>query len=137
MQRKRNTTLSIGQQAFLLRNTVTDAKITTSARRLEFRALVQPTVISRQYDLRIRYEIGNHPVSTILHPNLGELTDKKIPHLWKSKPYDLCLYYSKNREWLPHMHLARTVFPWCMEWMFHFECWLGSGEWDGGGTVHN
>jgi hypothetical protein len=137
MTPRRSNMLSIGQQAFLLKNSIANAKVSTGIRSLEFRALVRPTAISREYDLRIRYEIGKHPVSTILAPNIGELTTKKIPHLWKVDPYELCLYFSPEKEWLPHMHLARTIFPWSLEWMFFFECWLGSGEWDGGGTVHN
>lgn len=128
--------LSIGQQSFLLKNSVAGAKVVTGPRQLEFRATVRPTALSRMYDLSICYRLGQHPVSTIHSPNLGRLTSKKIPHLWKARPYELCLYFSQDREWLPHMHLARTIFPWCLEWMFYFECWLGTDEWDGGGTVH-
>lgn len=136
MTPRHSNMLSIGQQSFLLKNAITGAKVTTGARRLEFRASVRPTPLSRTYDLSICYRLGLHPVSTIHFPNLGRLTSKKIPHLWNTRPYELCLYFSKDREWLPDMHLARTIFPWCLEWMFHFECWLGTGEWDGGGTVH-
>lgn len=136
MMPRRSSTLSIGQQAFLLKNAISGAKIVTGTRRLDFRVEVRPTPLSRMYDLQICYKLGQHPVSTILAPNLGLLTDEKIPHLWKTSPYELCLYFSPHREWLPHMHLARTIFPWCLEWMFHFECWLGTGKWDGGGTQH-
>jgi hypothetical protein len=128
--------LSIGQQSFILKNAIASAKVATGPRWLDFRTSVRPTPFSRTYDLQIHYDLGRHPVSTILSPNLGDLTAKKIPHLWKANPFELCLYFAPNREWLPSMHLARTIFPWCLEWMFHFECWLGTDEWDGGGTVH-
>jgi hypothetical protein len=26
--------------------------------------------------------------------------------------------------------------PWTCEWLFHFESWLFTGEWEGGGTTH-
>lgn len=128
--------LTVGQQAFLLKNAILGAKVKTGPRQLEFRAEVRPTAFSRVYDLMIRYKLGQHPVSSILAPDLGSLTDKKIPHLWNTNPYELCLYFPPNREWLPDRHIALTIFPWCLEWMFHFECWLSTGEWDGGGTLH-
>lgn len=133
---RRSSMLSIGQQTFMLKSINPEAQIATRPHHLVFRASVQPTAISRCYNLLIEYRLGSHPVSRIVGPNLGLLTAHKIPHLWKTAPYELCLYYSKRKEWLPHMHIAHTIYPWCLEWMFHFECWLGTGTWDGGGTQH-
>ena len=92
--------------------------------------------MSRIYGLHLNYELGKRPVAIVKSPDLGQLTSKKIPHLWNTDPYDLCLYYYKNREWNPRMHIGRTIFPWTMEWLFHFECWLATDHWDGGGTTH-
>lgn len=128
--------LSIAQQSFLLQNSIPQAMVTAKPGRLECRINVRPTMISRMYQLRISYELGRHPVSVVASPNLGELTCERIPHLWHVDPYELCLYYQKIREWNPRMHISRTIFPWCLEWLFHFECWLATGHWDGGGTIH-
>jgi len=129
--------LSIGQQSFLIQNSIPAAIVRAKPGKLECRVDVRPTRISRNYKLQITYEIGKHPVSVVKSPDLGELaTGEKIPHLWRVDPFELCLYYHQNREWNPRMHLSRTIFPWCLEWLFHFECWLGTGHWDGGGTNH-
>lgn len=134
--RRQQFGLSIAQQSFLLQNSIPQAIVNAKPGRLECRIDVRPTMISRMYQLRISYELGKHPVSVVASPDLGKLTGEKIPHLWRVDPYELCLYFHKNREWSPKMHISRTIFPWCMEWLFHFECWLGTGHWDGGGTRH-
>lgn len=136
MRPRRKRSLSIGQHAFLLQHGIPGATVRCSAGKLEMTASVRPTLLSRWYDLRISYDFKNLPVSIITGPNLGKLTDRVIPHLYRHSPYELCLYYPKNREWNPQLHLARTIFPWSVEWLFHFECWLATDSWDGGGTTH-
>ena len=32
-----------------------------------------------------------------------------------------------------NMLLATTIFPWTAEWLLHYEIWLATGEWTGGG----
>jgi hypothetical protein len=45
---------------------------------------------------------------------------------------DLCLYYD---EFDGGQHLiADTVVPWISEWLFHYELWLSTGSWHGGGV---
>ena len=31
------------------------------------------------------------------------------------------------------MLLADTIVPWAAEWLMHYELWLVTGEWTGGG----
>jgi hypothetical protein len=31
------------------------------------------------------------------------------------------------------MSIADTVLPWTTEWLYHYEIWLITGEWTGGG----
>lgn len=128
--------LSVSQHAFLLQHSVRNTVVSCKRGHLRCRVVARPTEISRFYTLLIEYQKGRHPVSTVVSPNLGELTNRTIPHLYRQGPFELCLYYPPNREWKPTMHLAKTIFPWCMEWLFHFECWLSTGVWDGGGTTH-
>ena len=33
----------------------------------------------------------------------------------------------------PRMLIANTTLPWTAEWLFFYELWLVTGEWDGGG----
>lgn len=46
----------------------------------------------------------------------------------------LCLHVPG--EWRPDMLLAATIVPWTLEWLVHYEAWLATGEWRGGGVDH-
>jgi hypothetical protein len=70
----------------------------------------------------------------VITPRLRSLAgDRKIPHVYAEKGDPLCLYYPPANEWNETMHLAETIVPWACEWLLHFEAWLFSDEWDGGG----
>ncbi|KGH44954.1 hypothetical protein IN07_20325 [Modestobacter caceresii] len=44
---------------------------------------------------------------------------------------ELCFFYD---EFVSGRHLiADTVVPCISEWLFHYELWLSTGEWHGGG----
>lgn len=45
----------------------------------------------------------------------------------------LGLYYPPAREWRQSMLLAGTILPWTSEWLLHYETWLATGVWTGGG----
>jgi hypothetical protein len=103
---------------------------------LAFDYSAQPTPLSRTYDLRLTYRRGEKPQTRVLSPNVAELAEDhgSIPHLYEhAHPVSLCLYLPKSREWGPEMSLAHTVIPWAVDWLFHFEAWLATGEWSGGG----
>jgi hypothetical protein len=43
----------------------------------------------------------------------------------------LCLYYPG--QWRPDLLLSTTIVPWTAEWLMHYELWLATGHWTGGG----
>ncbi len=55
----------------------------------------------------------------------------EIPHRYG--PSEPCLYYpgefDPDREFI-----ADVVVPWASEWLLHYELWLITGEWLGGGV---
>ena len=59
------------------------------------------------------------------------------PHIYFNKadphPPRLCLYDPKERYWNPEEYIAETIIPWASDWLFFFEAWLATGEWEGGG----
>lgn len=91
---------------------------------------VQPCQASRNYTVHLAYRHGIRPCVTVtdpaleLHPRASEL-----PHVYPGD--QLCLYYPG--EWKHNMLLAHTVVPWISEWLLHYELWLITGEWAGGG----
>ena len=59
------------------------------------------------------------------------------PHIYYNKADPdhprLCLYDPKERSWSPDEYIAETIIPWTSDWLFFFEGWLATGEWEGGG----
>jgi len=103
-------------------------------RGLIWRYETQPTPISRNYKIRVEYQLNKPPSIFIDTPNLRELVGvNKIPHLYSQERQKLCLYKPGKGEWSSEMLLALTVLPWAELWLFYFEEWLLSGEWKGGG----
>jgi len=96
---------------------------------------LRPSPFSRKYVVRIGYRQGHFPRTRVIHPTVRSLAgDRKIPHVYAEPDDPLCLFYAPAREWNSSLSLARTIIPWACEWLFHFEAWLFTGEWDGGGV---
>ena len=105
--------------------------------RLVWQGKLKPSTFSREYLVRIDYTEGHFPTTRVLQPALRELAgDRKVPHTFRDVGTPLCLFYAPAREWNASMLIARTIVPWTCEWLFHFEAWLFTDNWDGGG-VHN
>jgi len=94
---------------------------------------IQPSPASRAYTVRLAYRHATPPSITVTDPPLELHPDaKKLPHVFIGDK--LCLYY--RGEWKHHMLLAHTVVPWISEWLMHYELWLVTGRWAGGGHTH-
>ena len=92
---------------------------------------LQPTALSLTYKVRIEYQIDGNPSVDLVHPKL-ERRDGKLPrHLYPQER--LCLYLPGGYEWNAQMLLVETIVPWTAEWLMHYEIWLATGEWCGGG----
>lgn len=95
---------------------------------------LQPTEASRIYTVRLVYRIGRTPDVTIVDPPLRTRPDAaSVPHVYVGDR--LCLY--RPGEWNAGRMLASTILPWTAEWLLHYEMWLATGTWHGGGTVHS
>lgn len=94
----------------------------------------RPSPIGRIYQLRICYRYPGLPDVFVLSPDLNVLAEGRfLPHVYSSKPVRLCLYYPDSKDWSPEMSIAETIVPWTCVWLFYFEEWLVSDEWQGGG----
>jgi hypothetical protein len=91
---------------------------------------IQPSPASQTYTVRLRYRHGHHPRVTVIDPQLTRHSDaQSLPHVYPGD--ELCLYYPG--EWRHDMLLATTILPWTAEWLMHYELWLITGRWTGGG----
>jgi len=92
---------------------------------------IQPSPLSINYEVGLEYRIPDRPHVLLLNPVLERRDGKRSPHLFHDDC--LCLFYHPSREWHAGMMLADTVIPWASEWLLHYELWLATGVWSGGG----
>ena len=97
-----------------------------------------PSPLSRSYKVKLHYKLGEFIRFFLLEPRLRLAEgETELPHVYSTKLQQLCLYYPKDNEWNPGMFYVRSLIPWASEWLFHYEIWLGNGEWRGGGIDHD
>jgi len=126
--------LSPLQQYLRLKRDCPEGQGSVSMGKLIWRQTLKPTSISEPYSTRLVLTPSSSPKIFVEKPCLSELASgRKLPHVYKQKPAQLCLYRSKYDEWLPSMFLTETVLPWASLWLFYFEDWLATDEWKGGG----
>lgn len=106
--------------------------VTGTARRgvLDCIMPIQPSPASQLYTIRILQQNCGQPKVTVIDPPLQlHPGASSLPHIYPGD--ELCLYYPG--QWQPEMFLATTVVPWTAEWLMHYELWLATGHWAGGG----
>lgn len=92
---------------------------------------LQPSDFSAVYTAGLEYKLGRKPKVFVIAPALQERDGERPPHLYADDC--LCLYFPTANEWNARMMLADTIVPWASEWLLHYEIWLATGKWQGGG----
>jgi len=94
----------------------------------------RPTPSSKMYTLLLVYKEKGIPHIYVLNPKLQEESGEfNIPHLYDQKKLRLCLYYPNYNEYSFNDYIAEQIIPWTKLWLFHYEVWLYTKEWLGGG----
>ena len=109
-------------------------KISKTSKSLKWKGILKPSPLGKEYLTELRYSIGQAPKVFVLEPKL-ERKNGKLPHTYQDG--SLCLYLPVAREWHPGLLLASTIIPWACEWLYHYEIWLLTGAWNGGGIDHS
>ncbi|MBQ6181152.1 hypothetical protein [Ruminococcus flavefaciens] len=127
--------LSLAQQKAALCQTFANSKCKIINNKLIWKSQVQPTHLSRKYNIELQYSINSLPRIYILGDALKKLDDPNFPHNYgvdvAKKKVEICLF--RYKEFTNSMLLSNTVIPWAIEWLFYYEIWLTTGEWQGGG----
>lgn len=129
--------LSIAKQAFGIRQLVPGSKIVTEKdQRLIWTNEITPSPLGESYTVKLIYELWDVPKAYVTKPlPLSKATAKtELPHCYDQKKQRLCLYYPDGKEWNKTLLLAKTVIPWIYDWLFHYEIWVATGDWTGGGV---
>jgi hypothetical protein len=90
---------------------------------------VHPTPLSRKYSLKLDYRPPHRPLVTVPEVKVG-VEDQSLPHVYPGN--ELCLYYEGEFDGRRDL-LADTIVPWACDWLYYYEIWLTTGEWEGGG----
>ena len=126
--RKRKYT--VVTQAFKLRKRYPESHCRTRyGNALVWKGKLRPTPLSQEYTVRLRYRLNKRPEIHVSEPKLVVPEGKSLPHVFPGDELCLCLY----GDWQPDMNIAETIIPWASEWLLHYEIWLATGEWQGGG----
>jgi hypothetical protein len=132
-------TFGIHEQRAWMNRTHPDFRCEIRAGLLVCRGIIRPTPLNSPYRVRIEYRTGEPPLAWVEEPRLRRLNpDEPIPHTYAGdgpgeddRP---CLYLPGSGEWSSDKKLALTVVPWLSLWLFYYESWLATGEWQGGGV---
>lgn len=133
----RQQPLSIAAHAFMLKLAFPQGKLNWSLKSLRWDGGLSPLNGSREYRLRLDYEIGSLPSVTVLSPNLHALAgERRLPHCYDQNQQRICLFYPKDKKWTPQKNVTCTVMQWALAWLAFFEIWLGTDVWYGRGIGH-
>lgn len=129
--------LNMAMQAGKIKSIFPACSLSYNQNELTWKHTITPSPLSAQYEIKISYIRGENPNVYVVNPKLelypGEV---KLPHVYNTSKQWLCIYYRKASEWRSDMYIADTVIPWTSEWLLHYECWLATGIWHGGGIHH-
>lgn len=103
--------------------------------RLVWRATVKPSALSDIYQVCIEAKPRSFPQVWVSGGAVDRCKDlPSVPHKlgYEERPprVRVCLQYG---DWSTDQLFTETVMPWCSEWILHFEIWMATDEWHGGG----
>ncbi len=94
-------------------------------------ANIIPSPLSQTYKVKLNYKLKSSPKVKVLKPEFTIPEGEKLPHIYSGNY--LCLFYPGSSDWQPDIVLAKTIIPWISEWLLHYEIWIATGKWCGGG----
>lgn len=119
----------------MLKKLFPDSSLHISHSCLTWTVDLTPSPLSQTYTIQLRYKLGESPHINVLKPELICIEGKRLPHTYPEKR--LCLFYPNSGEWRGDLLINQTIVPWISEWLLHYEIWLVTGEWYGGGIHPN
>jgi hypothetical protein len=133
MAAKSKGVLSVHEQYAYMRRICPDFNCKVQRGRLSCEGSLRPFAFTKKYKVRITYEVGEFPKVQVVSPALRRRQpNEPIPHVYEG--YLPCLFLpSDQSEWSAEKPLAETIIPWLALWLFYYETWLSTGEWQGGG----
>lgn len=127
---------SLGEQYVALKRFYPQFDVRLGKSQVMCTGKLKPTARSIDYTFKLRHKIGMRPRVNIIDPILTRnFKDEKIPHVYPKN--ELCLYYPKYQEFNDTKLLSDYIIPWTSLWLYHYENWHITGDWEGGGKHPN
>ena len=122
-------------QANKLQSYFSDSKYSVRQNILVWKGYLQPTYLSPKYLIKVVYQREKHPNVYVIDPKPLALAEgkSKLEHVYNTDKQHLCIYYKRAKEWNQTKFIADTIIPWTSEWLLHYEIWVATGIWHGGG----
>lgn len=91
------------------------------------------------YKIKIVFDTHEKPQVFVVEPEKLKMAEGKfkLPHVYNNTEQKLCLFYPDGQEWNISKMIASTIVPWTVEWLYHYELWVITGKWLGGGKHFN
>lgn len=132
--------ISLIKQAGALKSYFPSSTIKTrdGEKELIWEGKVTPSPLSFTYTLKIHYKFKEVIKVYVVNPQPLAFASGKLvlPHVYSTPEQRLCLYYPKDKEWNLGMYYVHSLIPWACEWLIHYELWVSTGIWHGGGIHH-
>lgn len=98
---------------------------------------ITPSALSGTYKVKLHFTEKEGVKFYVLEPKLQLAPgETKLKHVYSTSKQQLCLYSPEGKEWNKGMLLVKTIIPWASEWLLHYEYWVVTREWRGGGNEH-
>ena len=122
--------INLAVQKLHLKKLFPNSDCTISHSCLRWTVELTPSPMCKTYKAQLTYKLNKNPVVRIIEPELIIPEGRRLPHVFSENR--LCLYV--EGEWRGDMLLSNSVALWISEWLLHYEIWLITGEWHGGGV---
>ena len=127
--------VSLIQQKIALLSSYKESNCYIDKNILCWSAKLRPTQLSRTYQIRITYKLRESPKVWVIGEELEKLDAPDFPHTFEidveKKMVRICL--CRRFEFSSFNYLANSIVPWSIEWLYHYEMWLATEIWHGGG----
>lgn len=136
---QKNNWISLINQGIALKQSYPDSELRRFREEyLTWTHTITSSPLGGQYKVKLHYDKNKGMSFYVLEPKPLPLAEghKELPHVYSTVEQRLCLYYPDGTEWNPTMLYTKTIIPWAQEWLFYYELWVGSGDWQGGGKNH-
>lgn len=131
-----NKPKTIVEQMASIRTVYPHFEVQYSRESLLAKGKIQPTSRSCNYTIVIEYKYRCQPTIKVIEPQLmRNFNNEKIPHTYLGE--FLCLYRPKYNEFKWSDFISATIIPWTSLWLYYYEIWHVTGEWEGGGEHPN